>query len=138
MYKSPKGSFKGSNCGGWGSRCIKELNRPAWAAPPITKLFRNQEEIVRYIICASGAYKAQRIRLPIIKNTSCAHRDRDILYISAQTLKEKVIEIKIVCLLTQLFGISIYHEDQNAYKVWSNHIEEYGAGEWVQKFFFSI
>ncbi len=41
-----------------------------------------------------------------------------------------MIEIKIVRLLTQLFGISIYHEDQNAYQVWSNHIEEYGAGEW--------
>jgi hypothetical protein len=57
MYKSPKGRFKGSNCGGWGSRCIKELNPPAWATPPITKHFRNQEEIVRYIICASGAHK---------------------------------------------------------------------------------
>jgi hypothetical protein len=34
-------------------RCIKELNRPARAASPITKL-RNQEKTVRYIICASG------------------------------------------------------------------------------------
>ncbi len=39
----------------WGSRCIKELNRPARDATPITKLIRNQEETVRYIICASGA-----------------------------------------------------------------------------------
>ncbi len=31
----------------WGSRCIKELNRPARDAPPITKLIRNQEETVR-------------------------------------------------------------------------------------------
>jgi hypothetical protein len=38
-------------------RGIKELNRPARAAPPITKLIRNQEETVRYIICASGAKK---------------------------------------------------------------------------------
>ena len=38
----------------WGSRCIKEFNRPARDALPITKLIRNQEETVRYIICASG------------------------------------------------------------------------------------
>jgi hypothetical protein len=62
MYKSPRGRFQGPHCGGWGSkcikelnrparllRCIKELNRPARAAPPITKLIRNQEETVRYI-----------------------------------------------------------------------------------------
>jgi hypothetical protein len=65
MYKSPRGRFQGPYCGGWGSRCIKELNRPvgllrcikklnrpARAAPPITKLIRNQEATVRYIICA--------------------------------------------------------------------------------------
>jgi hypothetical protein len=34
-------------------RCTKKLNRPARAAPPITKLIRNQEEIVRHSICAS-------------------------------------------------------------------------------------
>ncbi len=32
MYKSPRGRFQGPYCGGWGSRCIKELNCPAWAA----------------------------------------------------------------------------------------------------------
>ncbi len=32
MYKSPRGRFQGPYCGGWGSRCIKELNRPARAA----------------------------------------------------------------------------------------------------------
>ncbi len=42
--------------GGWESRCIKELNCPARAVTPITKLTRNQEETVRYIICTSGAY----------------------------------------------------------------------------------
>jgi hypothetical protein len=35
-------------------RCIKELNPPA-RATPITKLIRNEEETVRYIICASDA-----------------------------------------------------------------------------------
>jgi hypothetical protein len=32
MNKSPRGRFQGPYCGGWRSRCIKELNRPAWAA----------------------------------------------------------------------------------------------------------
>ncbi len=27
--KSPPGRFQGPYCGGWGSRCIKKLNRPA-------------------------------------------------------------------------------------------------------------
>jgi hypothetical protein len=31
MYKSPQGRFQCPYCGGWGSRCTKELNRPAWA-----------------------------------------------------------------------------------------------------------
>jgi hypothetical protein len=37
--------------------CIKELNHPARAAPPppITKLIRNAEETVRYIVCAYSA-----------------------------------------------------------------------------------
>ncbi len=51
-----RGRFQGLYCGGWGSRCIKELNRPALAAPPST-LIRNQEETVRYIICASRCIK---------------------------------------------------------------------------------
>jgi hypothetical protein len=29
---------------------MKELVRPAWAAPPIMKLIRNQETTVRYIL----------------------------------------------------------------------------------------
>ncbi len=28
-YKTPRGRLQGPYCGGWGSRCIKELNRPA-------------------------------------------------------------------------------------------------------------
>jgi hypothetical protein len=32
MYQSPQGRFQVPYCGGWGSRCIKELNRPARAA----------------------------------------------------------------------------------------------------------
>jgi hypothetical protein len=39
MYKSPQGRFQGPYCGGWGSRCLKELNRPAWAAPPHYKTY---------------------------------------------------------------------------------------------------
>jgi hypothetical protein len=31
MYKSLRGRFRGPGGGGWGSRCIKELNRPARA-----------------------------------------------------------------------------------------------------------
>jgi hypothetical protein len=42
---------------GWRRKGIKELNHPARAAPPppITKLIRNEEETIRYIICAAGA-----------------------------------------------------------------------------------
>jgi hypothetical protein len=53
-----KGGFRAHTEGEWSSRCIKELVqlvRPAWAAPPITKLIRNQKTTVRYTICASGA-----------------------------------------------------------------------------------
>ncbi len=39
-------------------RCIMELTViTLLAPPPITKLIRNEEETVRYIICASGAQK---------------------------------------------------------------------------------
>jgi hypothetical protein len=34
MYKNPRGRFQGPYCGEWTSRCIKELVRPARAAPP--------------------------------------------------------------------------------------------------------
>ncbi len=34
MHKSPRGRFQGQYCGGWRSRCIKELVRPARPAPP--------------------------------------------------------------------------------------------------------
>ena len=46
MHKSMR---EVSCLGGW-SRCIKELVRPARQLPPITKLIRNQETTVRYII----------------------------------------------------------------------------------------
>ncbi len=37
MHKSPRGRSQGPYWGGWRSRCIKELDRPALAAPsPIT------------------------------------------------------------------------------------------------------
>ncbi len=56
MQKSPEGGFRAHPYwGGWRSRCIKELVRPAQAAPPIKKLIRNQETTVRYIICACSA-----------------------------------------------------------------------------------
>ncbi len=55
MHKSPRGRFQGPYWGGWRSRCIKELVRLAQAAPPITKLIRNQETTVRYMVCASSA-----------------------------------------------------------------------------------
>ncbi len=32
MYKSPRGRFQGPYCGGWGSKCIKELDCPARGA----------------------------------------------------------------------------------------------------------
>ncbi len=71
LYKRVhEGGFRAHTLGGGGAgalrnlfallvllTCIKELNRPARAAPPITKLIRNQEETVRYIICTSGAKK---------------------------------------------------------------------------------
>ncbi len=58
MHKRPRGRFQGPYWGGWRSRCITELVRPARVAPPpITKLIRNQETTVRYIICASAAQK---------------------------------------------------------------------------------
>jgi hypothetical protein len=53
--QEPMREVSGPYCEGWGSRCIKELNSLARTAPPITKLIRNEEETVRYIICASGA-----------------------------------------------------------------------------------
>jgi hypothetical protein len=51
MYKSPRGKFQGPYCRGVGKQVHKETR----AAPPITKLIRNQEETARYIIWACGA-----------------------------------------------------------------------------------
>jgi hypothetical protein len=51
MYKATR-EVSGPILWGVGDQVHKELNRPARAAPPITKLIRNQEETV---IWASGA-----------------------------------------------------------------------------------
>jgi hypothetical protein len=58
MYKSPRGRFQGPYCEKGGEAgALNELNHPARDVPPppVTKLIRNPEETVRYIICASGA-----------------------------------------------------------------------------------
>ncbi len=39
MHKSPQGRFQGPYWGGWRSRCIKELDRSARAAPSHYKTY---------------------------------------------------------------------------------------------------
>jgi hypothetical protein len=41
--------------GGGGAGALRSFIALLGLLPPITKLIRNQEETVRYIICASGA-----------------------------------------------------------------------------------
>ncbi len=53
--RAHKGDFRAHTEGGWRSRCIKDLFALFGPLPLITKLIRNQETIVSYIICASSA-----------------------------------------------------------------------------------
>ncbi len=51
MHKSPQERFQGPYWGGgWRSRCIKELVRPARDAPPITKLILTELSGIIYFV----------------------------------------------------------------------------------------
>jgi len=49
MYKSPRGRFQGPYCGGWGSRCIKDLIALLGPLPPLQNLSEIKRKLVPYI-----------------------------------------------------------------------------------------
>jgi hypothetical protein len=52
---SHEGGFRAHTEGGGGAGALMNLITLLGLLPPISKLIRNQETTVRYIICASGA-----------------------------------------------------------------------------------
>jgi hypothetical protein len=72
MYKKPRGRFQGPYCGGWGSRCIKELSRPARAPHP----YRPLEGTIKK---STAPYKVHNIRPPPVHKTNIKEDKNNVL-----------------------------------------------------------